>query len=287
MEEEAEFRHESDENGEEDHDKSSEGEFVLIGQNAEGLAADMINDMADSNDNEEEDDHPGTDDLNVPFIAAASAGNFSTVQSLLEQGADKNETTNWGRTAMWHAARNDHLPIVQLLVEQGADMEKVGRCDATPLWVACAFEQVDVVRYLLEQGADRDWTDYTGDSSLHIASTMCNLKITKLLMVYGADLNARNNYGQLPIDIVGTEGGNEEEIEDTKQAIRDEPRRRMDEVPGKRATEQDRHPNAAVSASAQEDEEPSSKRARLEIGEEEGKVAEEDEDSEPSDGEDD
>jgi len=67
--------------------------------------------------------------------------------------------------------------------------------------------------------------------------------------------------------------------------------------PGKRATEQDRHPNAVTSASAQqeeeendEDDEPSNKKQRLDEGtevEEEGKVAEEDEDSEPSDEEDD
>ena len=99
-------------------------------------------------------------------------------------------------------------------------------------------------------------------------------------------MNARTKYGSLPIDIRGL---NTEEI---RQAIRDEPRRRMDEAPGKRATEQDRHPSAATSASAQQEEkeedvkeEPNSKNPRLE---EEGgaKVAEEDEDSEPSDGED-
>ena len=106
-------------------------------------------------------------------------------------------------------------------------------------------------------------------------------------MVYGADLNARTNNdgrysGQLPIDIARTE--------EIKQAIRDEPRRRIDEAPGKRAIEQDQHPNAATSASAQQEaeeeekEEVNSKRPRLEEGTEEdvGNVAEEDEDSEPS-----
>ena len=103
-----------------------------------------------------------------------------------------------------------------------------------------------------------------------------------LLMSYGADLNARNDVGDLPIDIAATE--------EIKHAIRDEPRRRMDEAPGKRATEQDRHPNTAASASKQEDDEeqPTNKRPRLDEGaveaaaEEETKVAEEDEDSEPS-----
>ena len=104
-------------------------------------------------------------------------------------------------------------------------------------------------------------------------------------MVYGADLNARSNLGQLPIDWAANE--------EIKQAIRDEPRRRMDEAPGKRATDQDRHPNAVTSASAQQEDEDgeedhTNKKPRLDEGAkaEEGKVAEEDEDSEPSDEED-
>ena len=66
----------------------------------------------------------------------------------------------------------------------------------------------------------------------------------------------------------------------------------MDEAPGKQATEHDRHPNAATSASAyeegdkEEEDEQSNKKPRLDDGiaaeGEETKVAEEDEDSEPS-----
>ena len=145
-----------------------------------------------------------------------------------------------------------------------------------------------MLQYLLEQGADRDKANDNGWTSLHYAAHHGYLEIAKLLMVYGADLNARDNRGQLPIDLT-----NNEEL---KQAIRDEPRRRMDDAPGKRATEQDRHPNAATSASSQQEEdkvdekvedEPSNKKPRLDEGEaQEGKVAEEDEDSEPSSDED-
>ena len=105
-------------------------------------------------------------------------------------------------------------------------------------------------------------------------------------MSYGADLNAKTNDGHLPIAITRNE--------EIRQTIRDEPRRRMDEAPGKRATEQDWHPNAATSTSAQEEEGDyneevtSHKRPRLDEGvvtavdETVTKVAEEDEDSEPS-----
>ena len=110
-----------------------------------------------------------------------------------------------------------------------------------------------------------------------------HLETAKLLMAYGADLNARTNDGHLPID-----DADDEEI---RQAICDEPRRRMDEALGKRATEQDRHPNVATQQDEQEEEEePSSKRPRLDEGtvaEDVLKVSEEDEDSEPSDEKDD
>ena len=98
-------------------------------------------------------------------------------------------------------------------------------------------------------------------------------------MVYGADLNARTNEDLLPIDMGYR---NTEEI---RQAIRDEPRRRLDEAPGKRATEQDRHPNTATSASAQQDDEgqEQSNNKQLAEGEaQDGGVADEDQDSEPS-----
>ena len=140
---------------------------------------------------------------------------------------------------------------------------------------------IPLTRYLLEQGADRDKVDNDGYTPLHCAALRSRLEVAMLLMSYGADLNARNNNGQLPIDMAHTE--------EIKQAIRDEPRRRLDHG-HKRATEQDRHPNAATSASAQQEaedekeDEQNNKRPRLDddVAEEEVKVAEEDEDSEPS-----
>ena len=125
---------------------------------------------------------------------------------------------------------------------------------------------------------NRDKANINGWTPLHLAANSGHLETAKLLMVYGADLNARNNSGELPIDMT--------EDEEIKQAIRDEPRRRLDEAPGKRATEQDRHPNAATSASAQQDdegEEQSNNKKQPAEGEaQEGKVADEDQDSEPS-----
>ena len=139
------------------------------------------------------------------------------------------------------AATEGYLDIIQYLVEQGAIIEKATK-GRTALIVAVTNGQLVATRYLLEQGANRNNAINEGLTPLHYAaSSRSHLEIAKLLMVYGADLNARNNDGQLSIDMAIDE--------EMKQAIRDEPRRRMDHG-HKRDTDQDRHPNAATSSSA-------------------------------------
>ena len=208
----------------------------------------------------------------------AKEGNLEHVRLLLEQGIDKNQVGGpWSGTALCGAALHGQMDVVRFLVEQGADMEKADNVGCTPLICASAKGCLEEARYLLEQGANRDKAAHNGNTPLHIAAGRGFLEITKLLMVHGADLNARGDDGQLPIDIALTEK--------IKQAIRNEPRRRIDEAPGKRATEQDRHPNAA-STQEVDDDDYVNKRPRFDEVTEaaEGKVAEEDE---PSDEEDD
>ena len=220
---------------------------------------------------------------------AVKYNDIERVTLLVEQGADKDEGDISGCTPLYWASRGGHLELAQYLVEQGATLDKATMYGRTPLMSATYMGHLEVTRYLLEQGADRDKVDNVGDTALHDAAQQGYLDITMLLMSYGADLNARNNDDELPIDMPGVS-------EEIKQAIRDEPRRRMDHG-HKRATEQDQHPNAVVQLvegqvnEEEEVEEPSSKRQHLNDesavavaveAEEDIKVAEEDEDSEPS-----
>ena len=219
----------------------------------------------------------------MDLIVAAQTNNFERVRLLVEQGADKDKVDDQGCTPLYRASARGHLGVAQYLVEQGATLDKADNHGSTPLLVAAANGHLEVCRYLLEQGADRDKAYINGYTPLHYAALCGHLEVTMLLMSYGADLNARNNNDRLPIDVAHTE--------EMKQAIRDEPRRRIDHG-HKRATEQDRHPNAATSASAKQEGEGegevdklSNKRPHLNESTVAGKVAEEDEDSEPSDGE--
>ena len=223
----------------------------------------------------------GDCDGDTPLICASLYGHLDVVQYLVEQGASLDKADNHGWTPLHYAAaRNGRLKIVRYLLEQGADRDKANNNGYTPLHTAAFYGHLEIVRYLLEQGADRDKADNTGWTPLHNAALEGYLETALLLMSYGANLNAKTNDGQLPIAFARTE--------EMKQAIRDEPRRRMDHGL-KRATEQDRHSNAATGTHEKEegDQGITIKNTEIEIEIEDGKVASEDEESEPSDDEED
>ena len=197
------------------------------------------------------------------MYVSASNGHLARVMLLVEQGTDKNQVGKLRNdTALCRAAGNNHLEVVRYLVEQGADMEIGDSYGSNPIIYASTYGHLEVVRYLLEQGADRDKASNYGITSLHEAARRGHLEIAKLLMVYGANLNAKTDQGNLPNDLAE---GNEE----IKKAIRDEPRRRMDHG-YKRATEESQQLNT-------EEELLDNKKSV-----EEGKIADEDQDSELS-----
>ena len=211
---------------------------------------------------------------------AARDGDLARVQALVEHGVDKdNIGGDYDRTPLFIASWKGNLPVVRYLVEQGANMEKADQNGWNPVINASFSGHLGVVRYLLEQGANRDKADRGGYTPIHFAARQGHLEIAKLLMVYGADLNARNRWGELPIDM------GHRNTEEIRQAIRDEPERRWDQQPRKRCVEQqDQYSDAAASISAEEGQSNSKPPAEGEA--EDGKIADEDQDSEQSSDED-
>ena len=197
----------------------------------------------------------------MDLVAAVKANNLERVRLLVEQGADEDEgdfdlsggrlvkATYCCRNIWWSKERPWIRPPT------GAAL------------LSSLLQPMTILRYAQNDG-------YT---PLHSAAANGYLEIAMLLMSYGADLNARNNYGNLPIDLAITV--------EIKQAIRDEPRRRIDEAPGKRATEQDRHPTTATSASAQQEDEEENDEQKCKLSGSATENEAKDEDSEPSDGE--
>jgi ankyrin repeat protein len=90
--------------------------------------------------------------------------------------------------------------ILELLLNNGADPNVLNIYGLTTLYATLCFQQLRIARWLLDHGADPN--AQTGCNLLHVATGKRNLEFVRLLLEYNADLNALDEYGQTPLDIV-------------------------------------------------------------------------------------
>ena len=150
----------------------------------------------------------------TPLMIAAKKGFSSTVQLLLNAGAEINASSAYGTTALINAAIGNHTDIVDMLLRAGAsvhhrdidgrgalcyahlnkneDMVKLLLADGAPLNLPEAAEcgQTDLVRHLLKNGSDvNEGAPIVG------AADEEHSDIVRMLITAGADVNAQDIAG--------------------------------------------------------------------------------------------
>jgi hypothetical protein len=150
--------------------------------------------------------------------AAASGGHYSTVQFLLDKGADVNIAgDNYGAT-LQTASRRGHLSVVQLLLDHNADVDAQTSQYGTALRASSAYGYYSVVQLLLDRGADVNINTQCGvyGTALLAASAKGHSSIVESLLDHHADVNAQGG-------IYGTalEAALEREHETVAQILRD------------------------------------------------------------------
>ncbi|MEE9163144.1 MAG: ankyrin repeat domain-containing protein [Candidatus Neomarinimicrobiota bacterium] len=108
----------------------------------------------------------------TPLLAASTAADVDLVRLLLENGADPQQGTDKGMTALMGAAGLAHkmdrtsqkeydnaLVVVKLLVEEGADVNTVGENGWTALHGAAYIGANEIIRFLVDSGARLDPID--------------------------------------------------------------------------------------------------------------------------------
>eukprot|EP00435_Cladocopium_sp_Y103_P062609 s611_g24.t1 len=123
------------------------------------------------------------------------ASNASTVQLLLDLGADAWAANKDGVTALHEAAYHNHLAVAELLLEQHADARAVDNSGVTALMGAAHAGHVALVELLLEHRADVSAARHDGGTALMAAAEGGHVSVAKLLLERGADVRAADNNG--------------------------------------------------------------------------------------------
>ncbi|MCA9399637.1 MAG: ankyrin repeat domain-containing protein, partial [Candidatus Omnitrophica bacterium] len=136
----------------------------------------------------------------TPLMCAARQGRLELVQTILDKGADVNET-GWSQSrrvpenAADIAAYSGHMDVLQLLLKKGAILSP------NVLHKAVRAGRADIVKFLItEQKSDVNFLDpLQGKSPLMEAAWWGHKDILLELIHSGADVNQKGSFGHTPL----------------------------------------------------------------------------------------
>jgi ankyrin repeat protein len=154
----------------------------------------------------------------TPLVYAARANSLDSVKALLAGGADINQTTGYGWTALLVATQNRFYQLASYLLDQGADPNVGNSGGWTPLYLAVDnrnieggdypvrkgdMNHLEFIKKLIDKGADvnarvkestetrtvftNQWLDENGATAFLRAAQSSDLEVMRLLLANGAD----------------------------------------------------------------------------------------------------
>lgn len=154
-------------------------------------------------------------EANKLLLKAASHGQYKSILSLLNRGADINTKSEFGNTAYGYAIRNNFEKVAFVLKINGADTNITFKNNRTDLLIipyndTTSYQGYDIdadliyqvynnnldsVLLLLKQGANPNANDtYEDINALMYATSLNNLKAVKILINAGANINYKPYY---------------------------------------------------------------------------------------------
>ena len=168
----------------------------------------------------------------TPLVYAARAGSIDAARVLLEAGADVNQVTRYGWSALLAATQNRNYQMGKFLIEHGADVNIANKGGWTPLYLATDnrnleggdyptptpdMDQMEYIKLLLEKGADpnarliestetrtvftNQWLDEEGATAFLRASQSGDIELMRLLLEHGADPHIYTELGVTPLAV--------------------------------------------------------------------------------------
>jgi ankyrin repeat protein len=124
-----------------------------------------------------------------------SDGQREAALELIAGGADVNQLSVDGTTALHWAVYRKDLELVEMLLEQGADPDMRNAYGATPMTVASEHGDYAIMKALVDAGGDIEAPNGEGQTLLMAVARTGNTATAGLLLDKGADVNARENWG--------------------------------------------------------------------------------------------
>ena len=123
------------------------------------------------------------------IVVAASSGDLASVQAYLNSGADPNQITANGETALHNAAWYNDTETMQLLIDAGADVDLTTPSGDSALRDAARWGHVEAVNLLIAAGADVNYhpESYPFSTALRAAVRSGSTDTVKALLEAGAD----------------------------------------------------------------------------------------------------
>jgi len=122
-----------------------------------------------------------TRELSTPLDLAAGSGKKEAVALLLEKGAAPDEKDVNGLTPLYNAATNGHTEVVRLLLTQEVDVNAESSQGFSVLHTAARWGHADIVRILLNRGADKHQKCVSGETPFQIAKKAGHKNVVKVL----------------------------------------------------------------------------------------------------------
>ncbi|MES2603733.1 MAG: ankyrin repeat domain-containing protein [Pseudomonadota bacterium] len=206
-------------------------------------------------DNNRADPEPDGGEL-TSLIYAARSGAIEAARVLLDAGADVNQTTRYGWSALLAATQNRNYQMGKFLIEHGADVNLANKGGWTPLYLAtdnrnleggdyptraADMNDLEFITLLLDKGANpnaqmtessetrtvftNQWLNEDGATAFLRASQSGDIELMKLLLAHGADPKINTKLGVTPLAAAAGIGWvegitSEHSIEKTVEAVK-------------------------------------------------------------------
>src|SRR5688572_5787189 len=134
------------------------------------------------------------------LVQAARAAEQAQAIALLGGGANPNQRSADGTTALHWAVRNNDAMLVDRLLRAGAVPHPANRYGATPIALACESGSAAIVERLLKAGVSANVTGPYGETALHTCAYSGNTAAVRVLVAAGASIDPGDNWrGQTPL----------------------------------------------------------------------------------------